>query len=92
MRVPQTHLSLTCVVDEDVQPLLSLKEGLTEVLYGAHVGQIQLHVMDVNVVTPDLDLPHRLFSLVHVTASYDDTGTSHRQGNRRLFADASIAT
>ena len=54
--------TLTCVVDKDVQPLLSLQEALTEVSYGAHVGQVQLLVQHVDTVAPDLDVPHRLLS------------------------------
>lgn len=84
--------ALTCVIDQDVKPLLSLEEALTEFPYRAQVGQIQLHVQDVKVVTLELDLPHSLLSLVHVSASDNDTGASHCQGNSCLLANARIPT
>lgn len=82
----------TCIIDQDVKPLLSLKEALAEFPHRAQVGQIQLHVKDVQAVTLELDLPHSLLSLVHISASDDDTGASHGQGNSCVLANARVAT
>lgn len=82
----------TCVVDQDVESPLSLEEVLAELSHRLQVGQVQLHVKDVKTVTLKLDLPHSLPSLLHVSASNDDTGTSHCQGNSRVLADTRIPT
>ena len=84
--------NLTCVIDEDVEPLLSLEEVLTELPYRVQVGQVQLHVMDVQVVTPELDLPRSFLGLVHVSAGNDDMGASHRHGNSCVLANTTVPT
>lgn len=84
--------TLTCIIDQDVKPLLSLEEALAEFPNRVQVGQIQLHVKDVKAVTLELDLPHSFLSLVHVPASDDDTGASHCQGNSCVLANARIPT
>lgn len=84
--------TLTCIIDQDIKPLLSLEEALTEISHRAQVGQIQLHVNNVETVTLELDLPHSLLSLVHISASNDDTGTSHCQGNGCVLANARVPT
>lgn len=38
---------LTCIINQDVEPLLSLEEAPTEFPYRLQVGQVQLHVKDV---------------------------------------------
>lgn len=44
---PRASDSLTCVIDQDVKPLLPLEEVLAESPHRAQVGEIQLHVEDV---------------------------------------------
>lgn len=78
---PRASDSLTCVIDQDVKPLLPLEEVLAESPHRAQVGEIQLHVEDVEAAAPDLDLPHGLLSLVGVSAGDDDAGASRCQGN-----------
>ncbi|TNN45760.1 hypothetical protein EYF80_044033 [Liparis tanakae] len=76
----------------DIEPLLPLEEALAELPHGAQVGEIQLHVKDVEAAAPHLDLPHGLLSLVGVPAREYDAGASRRQGNGRLLANARITT
>lgn len=66
----------TCIIDKDVQSFLSLKESLAELPHAAQVGQIQLHVSDVQAVTFKLDFPHSLLCSAGVSAGDDDSSSS----------------
>lgn len=85
-------LRLTCIVDQYVQPLLPLQEARAEVSHGSQVGQVQLHVDDVQAAAAGLDLTHRALGLVRVATRNDHARASHRQGHGRLFADARTST
>lgn len=83
---------ITCIIDEDVKPFLFLEEAPTEVSDRLQVGQVQVHVRDVQAVTLELDLPYGSFCFVGVPAGDDDAGTSHCHGNGSVFANARAAT
>lgn len=83
---------VTCIVDQDVKPLLSLEEVLAERSDRLQVRQVQLHVRHIQAVTPKLDLPHSFLCFLHISTCDDDTGTSHCQGNSCVLANTRIPT
>lgn len=85
-------VEFTCIVDQDVEFLLSLEEVLAELANRRQAGQIQLHVKNIKTVTLKLDLPDSFLSLFHISASNDDTCASHCQGNSRVLANTRIPT
>lgn len=91
-RLISVFYPLTRIVDQYVEPLLSVEEALAELPYRLEVGQVQLHVEDVKTPAPELDLPHSLLGFGHISTRNDDTGASHRQGHRCLLPNARVTT
>lgn len=87
-----TSTILTCVIDQNIQPLLLLQEVLAELSDRPHVGQVQLHEEHVHAVAPVLDLSHSLPGSVFIPTGDDDSGSSPGQSHSRLFADARVTT
>lgn len=81
---------LTCIIDENIQPLLLLQEVLAELSDGPHVGQVHLHEEHVHVVAPVFDLPHSLPGSVFISTGDDYSGSSQGQSHSRLFPDAGV--
>lgn len=80
----------TCVIDENIQPLLFLQEVLAELSDGPHVGQVHLHEEHIHVVAPVLDLPHSLPGSLLIPTGDDDSGSSQGQSHSRFLADARV--